>query len=312
MLSLGSDSTEPLVTFVRANWFVLVFWAIVLVVAYRLARPLVHRLVVRVTARTAAHVDPELAELSKAEAEKRATTIEGLIEKTIRLAVVLVGILVVLTIFDLWPVIAGLGIVAAAITLAGQAIVLDYLMGILILVEGQYFIGDWIGTGGLEGTVEEITLRRTVIRDATGTVHSVSNGTIRTSSNFTRMYAGLNVDVTVAYDTDIDRATAVVDRVGREMFADPAWAARLIDVPHLVRVGLLGDLGVTLKIGGRVRAADRWSAPGEYRRRLVAAFQADGIQIARRGSVVIGQDGSGGSIVVDAADLDAPAPGTER
>jgi small conductance mechanosensitive channel len=306
MPSFGSDQTEALATFLRTNWLLLAFWAVVLVVAYRLARPLVHRLVVRLTARTAAHVDPELAELSKAEVEKRATTIEDLIEKTVRLAIVFVGILIVLTLFDLWPVIAGLGIVAAAITLAGQAIVLDYLMGILILVEGQYFLGDWIGAGGVEGTVEDITLRRTVIRDATGTVHSISNGTIRTSSNFTRMYAGIAVDVVVAYGTDIDRASAVVDRVGREMFDDPAWTGRLIDVPKLIRVGALSDLGVTLKVGGRVRATDRWAAPGEYRRRLLAAFDAEGIQMARRGTVVIGQDTAGATIAVDPGALDGP------
>lgn len=308
MPNLGSDQTDALAAFLRANWLLLAVWAIVLVVAYRLARPLVHRLVVRLTARTAANVDPELAELSKAEVEKRATTIEGLIEKTVRLAIVFVGILIVLTLFDLWPVIAGLGIVAAAITLAGQAIVLDYLMGILILTEGQYFLGDWIGAGGVEGTVEDITLRRTVIRDATGTVHSISNGTIRTSSNFTRMYAGLAVDVVVAYGTDVDRASAVVDRVGREMFDDPAWTGRLIDVPTLIRVGALSDLGITLKVGGRVRATDRWAAPGEYRRRLLAAFGAEGIQMARRGAVVIGQDASGGTIAVDPSVVDAPAP----
>jgi small-conductance mechanosensitive channel len=308
MPSFGSDQTEALATFLRANWLLLAFWAIVLVIAYRLARPLVHRLVVRLTARTAAHVDPELAELSKAEVEKRATTIEDLIEKTVRLAIVFVGILVVLTVFDLWPVIAGLGIVAAAITLAGQAIVLDYLMGILILVEGQYFLGDWIGAGGVEGTVEDITLRRTVIRDATGTVHSISNGTIRTSSNFTRMYAGLAVDVVVTYGTDIDRASAVVDRVGREMFDDPAWTGRLIDVPTLIRVGALSDLGITLKVGGRVRATDRWAAPGEYRRRLLAAFEAEGIQMARRGAVVIGPDASGATVAVDPGVLDPPPP----
>ena len=308
MPTLGSDQTDALATFMRANWLLLAFWVVVLLIAYRLARPLVHRLVVRLTARTAAHVDAELAELSRAEVEKRATTIESLIEKTVRLAIVFVGILIVLTLFDLWPVIAGLGLVAAAITLAGQAIVLDYLMGVLILVEGQYFIDDWIGVLGMEGTVEDITLRRTVVRDASGTVHSISNGLIRSSSNFTRMYAGLAVDVVVDYGTDIDRASAVVDRVGHEMFDDPAWTGRLIDVPHLVRVGALSDLGITLKVGGRVRATDRWAAPGEYRRRLLAAFATEGIQMARRGAVVIGQDPSGGMIAVDPSVFDAPPP----
>ncbi|MEI8334476.1 MAG: mechanosensitive ion channel family protein [Chloroflexota bacterium] len=313
MPTFDVDQSNALIAFLREKWFVLVFWTIVLLIAYRLARPFVHRLVLRLTVRATSRADGELADLSAAEAEKRAVTIEELISKTIRLGVLVVAFLVVLTIFDLFPVVAGLGLVAAALTLAGQSIVLDYLMGVLILVEGQYFIGDWIAVVGVEGTVEEVNLRRTVIRDASGTVHSVSNGLIRTSSNLTRMYAGLNLDVIVAYDTDIDLATAVVDRVGREMAADPQWTGRLIDVPTLIRVGALGDLGITLKIGGRVKATDRWAAPGEFRKRLLAAFNAEGIRIARRGTVVVGLDPAGGTVAVDPTDLDGvddPDPGT--
>jgi small-conductance mechanosensitive channel len=306
MPTFDPSDVDGLVAFLRENWFVIAFWGVVLVVGYRLARPLVHRVTVRVMRSTAGHVDADLAELSAAEAEKRAATIEDLVSKLLRLTIIVVGFLIVLALFDLLPVIAGLGIVFAAITLAGQSIVLDYLMGFLILVEGQYFIGDWISVGGVEGSVEEITLRRTVIRDATGTVHSVSNGVIRTSSNLTRLYAGLNVDVVVPYDTDIDRASEVVGRVGREMFEDPEWSGRLLDAPKLIRVGPLGDLGVTLKVGGRVRAADRWEAPGEYRRRLLAAFNAEGIAIARRGAIVVGRDTAGGTVAVDPSALDAP------
>ena len=132
-------------------------------------------------------------------------------------------ILVLLTWFDLLPVIAGLGVILAALTLAGQSIVLDYLMGILIVVEGPYYKGDWIQVGGVEGEVEEVGLRRTMLRDTTGTVHSVSNGEIRIASNLTRVYARMQVDMTVAFGTDLDLVTRVVNEVGQAMADDPAW-----------------------------------------------------------------------------------------
>lgn len=306
MPTVDAGAANSLATFVNANWISIVVWSIVLVIGYRFARPFVHRVTVRVMRKTSRPVEAGLEELSVAEAEKRAATVEDLVAKLLRIGIIIVAILVALTLFDLLPIIAGLGIAVAAITLAGQAIVLDYLMGILILVEGQYFIGDWIAIGGVEGSVEEITLRRTVIRDGTGTVHSVSNGVIRTSSNLTRLYAGMNVDVVVPFDTDIDRASAVVQRVGREMFDDPEWTGRLIDVPHVVRVDPSGEIGVTLKVGGRVRAADRWTAPGEFRRRLPLAFQADGIETARRGSIVAGKGPTSGAVVVDPSDQEPP------
>ena len=208
----------------------------------------------------------------------------------LKVTVAIVAILVVLTMFDLLPVIAGLGLIAVALTLAGQSIVLDYLMGILIVLEGPYYKGDWIQIAGVEGEVEEVGMRRTVIRDSSGTVHSVSNGETRIASNLTRIFARMLVDVTVAYDTDIDQATAIVNDVGLAMLKDERWSGHLLEAPYLLRVDALGELGMTLRVVGRVRASDRFVAPGELRKRLLAAFQANGIEIAVRGRMVLARE----------------------
>jgi len=298
-----SGQTDQLISFLENSGVQLLIITVVALIAFRLIRPLVHRRVVGLIESRSG--DGEEGRLTAEESRKRVETVESLISKTLRFAVVVLFILVVMTIFDLLPVIAGLGLVLAALTVAGQDIIRDYLMGILILVEGPYFKGDWIQVAGVEGTVEEIGIRRTVLRDATGTVHSVSNGEIRTASNLTRVYAMLAVDVTVAFETDLAKATAVVDQVGREMAEDPDWGPRLLDTPSLLRVGAFTQLGVPLRVSGRVRAADRFSAPGELRRRLLEAFQANRIEIAGvsrvNPSVPIGmqaaapaQDGSAG------------------
>jgi len=255
-----SGQTDQLISFLENSGVQLLIITVVALIAFRLIRPLVHRRVVGLIESRSG--DGEEGRLTAEESRKRVETVESLISKTLRFAVVVLFILVVMTIFDLLPVIAGLGLVLAALTVAGQDIIRDYLMGILILVEGPYFKGDWIQVAGVEGTVEEIGIRRTVLRDATGTVHSVSNGEIRTASNLTRVYAMLAVDVTVAFETDLAKATAVVDQVGREMAEDPDWGPRLLDTPSLLRVGAFTQLGVPLRVSGRVRAADRFSAPG--------------------------------------------------
>ncbi len=278
-----SGQTDQLFAFLEHSGVQLLVITILALIAFRLVRPLVHRRVVGLIERRAG--DGEEGRLTAEESRKRVETVETLISKTLRFLVVVLFILVVMTIFDLLPVIAGLGLVLAALTVAGQDIIRDYLMGVLIITEGPYFKGDWVQAAGVEGTVEEIGLRRTVLRDATGTVHSVSNGEIRTASNLTRVYAMLAVDVTVAFDTDLAMATAVVDQVGREMAEDPEWGPRLLETPSLLRVGAFTQLGVPLRVSGRVRAADRFSAPGELRRRLLEAFQANKIEIAGVGRV---------------------------
>ena len=79
-------------------------------------------------------------------------------------------------------------------------------------------------------------MRRTVTRDSSGTVHSVSNAETRIASNMTRIFARMLVDITVAYGTDIDRATTIANEVGEAMLKDDAWAGRLLEAPKLLPV----------------------------------------------------------------------------
>lgn len=272
-----SDQTSALVSFIESYGVALLLASVVAFVAFRAVQPLVHRALVGLLERRVKESDEE--QLGRDEMRKRVETVESLISKLLRLLVVVLLVLVVMTIFDLLPVIAGLSLVLAALTVAGQDVIRDYIMGTLILLEAQYFKGDWIQVSGVEGTVEEVGLRRTVLRDATGTVHSVSNGDIRVASNLTRVYARMIVDVTVGFGVDLDRVTEIVNEVGTAMAADPEWGPRLLEPPAVIRVGAFTEVGVPLRIGGRVRAPDRFSAPGELRKRLLAALQANQIEI---------------------------------
>jgi small conductance mechanosensitive channel len=274
---------DELVGFLEVNWFALVFWSVLALVVFRLIRPIVRRLADRVIrSREAKGIDPsELNEL-----RKRLATVEDLVAKLLRAIVILVVLVVVLTLLDLVSVILALGLLLAGIAIAGQSIVLDYLMGILILVEGQFYVGDTvtIATGNVtvSGVVEEIGLRRTILRDVSGTVHSVSNGEVRVSSNLTRVYAVLQVEIPVVPEADLEGAIAVINRVGAEMYADPEWSTRLLEAPAYGAIPSVSDLGVTLRAIGRVQGADRFSAASELRRRLLVAFAAENIAVAQR------------------------------
>ena len=123
---------------------------------------------------------------------------------------------------DIGPAVAGLGVVGIAVGFGAQSIVRDYFTGALILVENQFSKGDVISIAGVSGTVEDFSLRRTTLRDLDGVVHTVPNGEIKVASNRTRVWARINLDVTVAYGTDIEKATRVVNDVGEAMAADPS------------------------------------------------------------------------------------------
>ena len=256
--------------------------AVVLSLTYRWARPAIHRVLVRVMGAQASTLGGDKARI--AEADRRIETLEDLLAKLLRFALVTAVVIVIFGVFDLWGVLAGLGLVLAALTLAGQSIILDYLMGILILVEGQYFKGDLVQLGTVEGTVEEVGLRRTVVRDIRGTVHSISNGTIRVASNRSRSYATAIIDLDGIADRDIEAVIELFNEVGREMAADETLAPSLDDVPGYAATIRLSSSGATLRLSGRVRPEARAMIEAEMRRRVAAGLAARAIEPIRPGA----------------------------
>lgn len=231
-------------------------------------------------------------ELSAPELKKRQDTIESLGVNVIRFFVVVIaGLMILETAFrlDIGPAVAGLGVAGIAVGLGTQHLVRDYLNGALILVENQYAKGDVVRIAGVSGVVEDFTLRRTTLRDQDGTVHTVPNGEVTVASNLTRVFARINQDVQVVYGTNIEKATDVVDGIGRDLAGDPVWGPRILEAPHVDRVSALGELGVTLKILGTVRASEQWAVGGELRKRLLVGFTEAGIEIPQPQRVVLAQ-----------------------
>jgi moderate conductance mechanosensitive channel len=274
------DTTE-LIPWLSTHALPLLIAAVVLLLLYRWARPALHRLLVGMMRRQSDELDPALL----AEADRRVVTLEDLFAKVLKFAVGAAAVIVVFGVFDLWPMLAGLGLVLAALTLAGQSIILDYLMGILILLEAQYFKGDLVQLGTVDGTVEEVGLRRTLVRDVQGTLHSVSNGTIRVSSNRTRQYAAAIVDVDGIADRDVEAVIEILVAVGAAVAADEQFGPMLLETPAYAGTIRLSSVGATLRLSGRVRPESRAVVEAELRRRVAAGMAARGIEAIRPGTV---------------------------
>jgi moderate conductance mechanosensitive channel len=274
---------NELVGWIARHGITLVVGVLILFGLYLLARRTVPRVVLALVRANQATLESDGK--PEAELQKRTVTLESVLRNLIRGAFLVALVLLFLGVFDLWPLLAGLGLIAAAITLAGQAIVLDYLMGILILVEGPFFKGDWISVqapGGIvEGEVEAIGLRRTTLRDRLGALNSVSNGVIRVSSNLTRLYSVAVVDVQILRPGDLDRAIAVADRVSRELADERGWSEGILESSIDTRVTALTLDGATITLYRRVPPGLRFDASSELRRRLMEAFATASIGTGR-------------------------------
>ena len=218
------------------------------------------------------------------EMDKRADTIIHVVERTAGVAVLLIGIITILNEVgvDITAIVTGL-----ALALGAQTLVRDAINGIFLLAEDQYRTGDIVRIADVTGTVESISLRRTIIRDDDGVVHSVPNGSINVVSNYTRDFARINVTVQVAYGEDLSRVTDVIAQVGKELAADSAYSNLIIDQPAPGRVESVGDAGITITVTARARPSARWDVAAELRRRLADAFVAAGVRVPFPPHVVV-------------------------
>ncbi len=290
MPDLDSKPWNTLVPWFRDELVPILIIVVAALIAFRLSRIFVRGALKALLDREA--TEGTAQELSSVEIAKRMQTLDTLGGNVLRFFIVVIAGLMILGELgiDIGPAVAGLGVVGIAVGFGAQSMVRDYLNGAFILVENQFAKGDVVRIGGVAGTVEDFTLRRTTLRDIDGIVHTVPNGEIKVASNLTRVWARINQDVTVAYGTDIDKAIAVVDAVGRELAGDPAWRRRIMEAPRVERVEALAEYGVTLKILGTVRAPDQWAAAGEWRKRLLEAFRINGIEIPRPQRVILSRE----------------------
>ncbi len=214
------------------------------------------------------------------ELQKRASTLISVVGTAIQVMILFIYLLMIASNvgLDITSVLAGAGVLGIAVGFGAQSLVKDVLAGLFIIMENQYRKGDVVSIAGESGVVEEINLRRTILRNVDGIYHVVPNGEIRIASNYTKQWARANINVAVTYGTDLKRAMEVIDGVGKEMAGDPYWSCALISPPRATRVDKLGvDTGIEIKVMADTRPARQWEVMGELRLRIKNAFDKAGI-----------------------------------
>ena len=177
------------------------------------------------------------------------------------------------------PLIAGAGIIGVALGFGAQDLVKDFLSGLFMLMEDQYGVGDVIDAGEAVGVVEGISLRTTRIRDVTGTLWHVPNGEIARIGNMSQEWARALLDVDVAYGTDIDAASDIIQRVASDMSREEAYRDVFLGEPEMWGVQDLGTDSVVLRLVIKTRPGEQWAITRELRRRIKMAFDVAEVEI---------------------------------
>jgi len=213
--------------------------------------------------------------------EQRAEAIGQLLRSITSLTIWGIGILIVLSRLgiDLGPLLASAGVLGVALGFGAQALVKDYLAGIFLIIEDQYGVGDMVDVGPVVGTIEEVSLRITRLRDMTGVVWYVRNGEIVRVANRSQGWTIAAIDIPVAYDEDLTRIRRIVEDVAQHMDDDPSYDDVLLGRPEFAGVESVSGEAVFVRIIAKAAPEQEVRVERELRERMKAAFDKEGVRV---------------------------------
>jgi len=220
---------------------------------------------------------------------RQVKTMAGVIGSVGKFAIFFVASLEILSQlgFNLGPLLASAGIAGLAIGFGAQTLVKDVINGFFILLENQYDIGDSIRIAGVRGNVEDMSLRRTVLRDDDGTVHIVPNSEIKLVSNMSRDWSQVLIRTTTAYTEPSDRITALLQQVGSAMAADSEYTSDFVVAPRVLGIDRVANGEADYLVVARTRPGRQFDVSRELRLRIKDAFEQNKIQTGPPGRVFV-------------------------
>lgn len=276
-----SDVRDPFVEWFQEHLAAMLVITIAGAFAYFVGGRLLARLVRRIV-RTTRH-----REWHQKDIEKRQNTLAGVVRNIWHIFIIIV---VVVALFRegvdradaiLAPLFASAGIIGVTIGFGAQSVIKDFLAGLFIIGENQYRVGDIVELSeNASGTVERIGSRSTVIRDIDGNVHYLPNGTITHVINKTMGYSMARFVIYVSPSTNVKKAAAVINRLGKELAKEEKWQAKILEPPAFVSVGDFNNTSLEIIIAGKTQPSDQWAVVAEMRRRLLEALDEDNIELA--------------------------------
>ena len=227
---------------------------------------------------------------------QRAQTIAGVMRSAATIIIFSIAAVMVLgeLSIDVAPIIASAGIVGLAFGFGAQSLVSDFISGLFMLMEDQYGVGDYVDIDGTGGTVEEVGLRVTKLRDMDGAVWYVRNGQILKLGNYSQDWASAVLDVPIAYDHDVEAASKALEAAAWSLWDDEEWRAKLIDSPQIWGITSLAREAVTLRVSVTTLPSTQWGVGRELRRRIKDSLDKQGIEIPllNQQQVLVGADGA--------------------
>jgi len=179
---------------------------------------------------------------------------------------------------DVKPFLASAGIVGLAVGFGAQTLVKDVINGFFIIIENSYDLGDLVNIAGVQGTVEQMSLRMTVLRDDTGALHSIPNSEIKIVSNMTRDWSQVALHVSVDYSESSDRVIQLLTDVGSDLKTDPEYGNNIVGQPEVPGIERVSGSEVDYLMVVKCRPGRQHAVRRELRKRIKVCLEKNGIK----------------------------------
>ncbi len=211
---------------------------------------------------------------------QRAATIGSLLRSLSAFVIASIAIMTVMSVvgIPLAPLLTSAGVGGIALAFGAQSLVKDFLSGFFMIAEDQYGVGDWIDTGTVQGTVEEVGLRITRIRDGNGMVWYIRNGEITRIGNVSQGWSTSTIDIPVAYDEDPEKVMDVLRRVVEQIDASPEWKEQLLESPSVLGIDSIKGGQLTFQISIKSPPNQQWGVAREIRERAQQELTRAGVK----------------------------------
>lgn len=186
------------------------------------------------------------------------------------------GLALFTTIFpqiNLLPILASAGVISAIIGFGAQSVIRDFISGAFIIIENQFRVGDDVEIDGAVGKVEHITLRSTVVRDDAGNVHYIANGNVFHTINKTMGYSKVYFTLSVSPETDIDKLSDIIEKIGSKIASEEKWQKKIIEPPTFLNLGAFSDSALEVRVTGKTQPGDQFAVTTEFKKRLLAELK---------------------------------------
>ncbi len=251
------------------------------------------------------------APLHAARIVQRTRTLGTVVNSVLTVVVLGVALVLILDVLHvpLLGILGAAGVVAAGLAFGAQNLVKDIVNGMFMVFEDQFGIGDIVDLGVASGTVENVGVRITSIRDMSGTLWHVRNGEILRVGNKSQGWARVIIDLPVPYTADIEAVKDVILTTAKQLSADPEWRRKIIEDPEIWGVESVTAEALVVRLVVKTRSADQWAVARELRLRVKLALDQLGVSVPSLNRMVVDPQRTGIQLSPNAAEDVATKPG---